>query len=325
MTLSYTLRLVCLIVVSTGILQTALELILWICSPLLLRRLASLPARHQERLLYLLQLTPFAGAALLTSLLCVPQYLHAETNLAAENVGWLCLLLATLVFSWFGFAALRSLRIAAKTMRFTRACRRFGQSVRYAHNQTPIYVLPEPAHRAALVGLFNPFVFISRHLMEDGGLSPSALDVVFDHEHSHALHRDNWKLLSLHAIPRLNLRLPGGSTWMQHWQSAAEWAADDDAVRGDSTRAFLLAETLVALTRQATMPDSGVICTGLVCGESGFAVRIDRLIQRVPPGRPQRSLPTVLTLAALVFGAALGIAILSPWLQNLSERLLHLG
>jgi beta-lactamase regulating signal transducer with metallopeptidase domain len=325
MALSYTLRLVCLIVVSTGILQTALDLILWIGSPFLLGRLTSLPARQQERLLYLLQLTPFVGAALLTSLLCVPQYLHTETNLAPEKVGWLCLLLAAMVVTWFGFAALRSLRIAVRTMHFSRACRRSGQIVRYADNHTPIYTFQEGSHRVALVGLFNPFVCISRHLMEDGSLSALALDVVLGHERSHALHRDNWKLLSLHAIPRLNLTLPGGGTWMRHWQSAAEWAADDDAVQGDSTRAFLLAETLVALTRQAAVPIPGMICTGLVCGGSEFARRIDRLIQRVPPCRPQRSFPEVLVLAAMALGAALAIATLSPWLQNLSERLLHLG
>jgi beta-lactamase regulating signal transducer with metallopeptidase domain len=325
MALSYTLRLVCLIVVSICILHTAFELILWIGSPLLLRRLASLPARQHERLLYLLQLAPFVVAVLLTGLLCVPQYLYTETNLAPETVGWLCLLLAATVITRFGFAAVRALRIAARTMLFSRACRRTGQSVRCAHNQIPIYTLPEPAHRVALIGLFNPFVCISRHLMEDGSLSALALDVVLDHEHSHALHRDNWKLLSLHAIPRLNLRLPGGGTWMRHWQSVAEWAADDDAVQGDSRRAFLLAETLVALTRQATLPTPGLICTGLVYEGSEFALRIDRLIQGVPLYRPQRSLPGVLVLAAMVLGAALVIATLSPWLQNLSERLLHLG
>ena len=326
MALSYTLRLICLIVVSTGILQTALDLILWVGSPFLLRRLTSLPARLQERLLYFLQLTPFVGAALLTGLLCVPQYLHTETNLASENVGWLCLLLAAMVFTWFGFAAFHSIRVAARTMHFTRACRRSGQIVPYADNHTSIYTLQEPTHQVALIGLFNPFVCISRHLMEDGSLSALALDVVLDHEHSHALHCDNWKLLSLHAIPRLNLGLRGGGTWMRYWQNAAEWAADDDAVRGDRTRAFLLAETLVALTRRAAILDPEMICTGLVCGGSEFAVRIDRLIQRVPPPcRQHPSLPKVLALAVLIFGAALVIATLSPWLHNLSEHLLHLG
>ncbi|RSL17286.1 hypothetical protein EDE15_2816 [Edaphobacter aggregans] len=325
MVLSYTLRLACLIVVSIGILQTTLELILWAGAPLLQRLLASLPVRQHERLLYLLQVAPFLVAVLLTGFFCVPQYLHTETNLAPETVGWLCLLLAAIVCAWFGFAALRSLRIAARTIHFSQACRRSGQSLTHAHNQTPIYTLQEPAHRVALVGLYNPFVCISQNLMEDGSLSALALDVVLDHERSHALHRDNWKLFSLHVIPRLSLRLPAGSTWMRLWQNAAEWAADDDAVRGDSTRAFLLAETLVALTRRATTPDPAMICTGLVCGESEFAVRIDRLIQRFPTSSPQRRLSTILTLSAMVCGAALVIASLSPWLRNVSERLLHLG
>jgi hypothetical protein len=112
---------------------------------------------------------------------------------------------------------------------------------------------------------------------------------------------------------------------MRLWQNASEWAADDDAVKGDSTRAFLLAETLITLTRQASIPNPEMICTGLVCGEFELAVRIDRLIQRFPPSSPQRRLPTVLALSAMVFGVALVIISLSPWLRDVSERLLHLG
>ena len=102
MSLSYNLRLICLVVVMTGLLQTVLELTLWISAPLILRLLTSLPTRRSERLLYGLQLTPLLTALLITGSLCVPQYLRNETNLEAERVGWLCLLLASAVSFWFG-------------------------------------------------------------------------------------------------------------------------------------------------------------------------------------------------------------------------------
>ncbi len=129
MALSYSLRLVCLIVVSAGLLQVALEILLWIGSPLLLRFLAILPIRQRERALYLVRLAPFVLAMLITVSFCVPWYLSNETNFAAERVGSLCLVLAAGVSAWYGISAFTGLRIALRTVLFTRACRRDGQGV----------------------------------------------------------------------------------------------------------------------------------------------------------------------------------------------------
>jgi beta-lactamase regulating signal transducer with metallopeptidase domain len=325
MALSYSLRLVCLIVVSAGLLQLAFELLFWIGSPLLLWLLASLPIRQRERALYLARLAPFILAVLVTVGFCVPWYVSNETNFATERVGSLCLLLAAAVSTWYGISAFAGLRIALRTMLFTRACRRDGRDVVADPNQTPILAFSGPAHRVALVGLVRPFIFISSSLLEDGGLDPFSLEIVLDHERSHAAQFDNWKLLSLHFLPRLNLTLPGGSTWMKLWQNAAEWAADEDAVRGSSARAFQLAETLVFFSLHAATRIPKVASTALVCREADLVTRVERLIDREAGSSAPRRRYTALALWSMVVAAVLFLATLTPWLRELPEHLLHLG
>jgi hypothetical protein len=323
MSLSYSLRLLCLVIVSAGLLQIGLELLFWICAPLLLRLLSSLPVRQRERSLYMVHLAPFVLALLSTFFLCVPEYVSNETNLAPEKVGWLCVLLAISVSIWWGFGAFAGLRIAVRTRRFTRACEYDGQPFVSAPGQTPIFTFPGTTHWLALVGLVRPFIFMSRSLIEEEGLNPLALEVVLDHERSHAKHLDNWKLLSLHCLPQLGLRLPGGSTWMELWQNTAEWAADDDAVRGDSTRAFVLAETLVAFGRHAAAR-SQIVSTALVCREAELVLRVERLIHREPGSYAQCRHSMTIALWSAICAAGIFLAVLVPWLHNLPEQLLHL-
>jgi hypothetical protein len=325
MALSYSLRLACLIVVSGGLLQLALELLLWIGSPLLLRLFASLPIRRRERALYCVRLAPFVLAVVATITFCVPWYLSNETNFAAERVGSLCLLLAAAVSAWYGVSAFGGLRIALRTALFTRACLRDGHGIATSSDQTPILAFSGPSHRVALVGLVRPFIFISRALVEDGGLDPLALEVVLDHERSHAIQRDNWKLLSLHCLPRLNLRLPAGSTWMQLWQNTAEWAADEDAVRGNRARALQLAETLVFFSVHAAARATRIASTALVCREADLVTRVERLINRDAGSSPQDNRYAAVAFWALLLVTALFLATLTPLLHELPEHLLHLG
>jgi beta-lactamase regulating signal transducer with metallopeptidase domain len=149
--------------------------------------------------------------------------------------------------------------------------------------------------------------------------------VVFDHERSHAAQGDNWKLLSLHCLPRLNLRLPSGKTWMQLWQNTAEWAADEDAVQGNRGRALLLAETLVRLARLTSAAVPAVACTYFVCQESELALRVERLIEnqpRVPAVSGYRFGIALGCVLAAVLGVLVNLAVL---LHDVPERLLHLG
>jgi hypothetical protein len=330
MLLSYTLRLICLAIVLTGLLHALLELSLWIGAPLILSRLAAPTIRQRERLLYLLQLAPLLVSLLFVGSLCVPQYLRNETNLEPESVGWLCLLLASMASLWYGLAVLRGLRMAVRTIRFTAACERAGRNIESDPKRTPIFAMPVlampgPVCRIALAGLVHPFILISENLIEDGGLDQTALEIALDHECSHAAQFDNWKLFSLCFLPSLHLRLPGGSTWMQLWRRTAEWAADHDAVRGDSGRAFVLAETLIAVARPAPASMPVLLCTTLACGEADLAARVDRLIHMIPDSSAPRGHSIVFALAAAALAAGVAVACVAPWLHSLCEHILHLG
>jgi hypothetical protein len=335
MALSYSLRLICLVIASAGILQISVELLLWIAAPSLLRQLQSLPIRSRERTIFLLQVSPFPLSLLTAVLFCVPQYLRTESNFASEEVGWAFLLLTFATTTWFGLSALRGLQAVLRTMHFARACRRAGQLHHAAGRTTPVLTLNENTQPVALVGLLNPFILVSSSLLENRTLTPEALELVLSHERSHAAHFDNWKLFTLYLLPRLNLRLRQGDTWMQLWQRTAEWAADEEAIGNDSERALLLAEALVAVVRSAhsysTLPNT-LIQAAFSCEEKDLITRVDRLIDQQPAQRPSRSpaqqRSVLLTLSMTVLGLSamlLGLAYSMPALHRFSESLLHLG
>jgi hypothetical protein len=325
MMLSYALRVTSLIGVSLALLQLTIEIVLWIGAPVLLRVMSSLPVRQRERTLYLVQLAPVVGAILLAGLFFVPQYLASETNFAPEHVGRLCVVLATTLYVWWGTGFVHGIRMIIRTVLLDRACRLVG-SPREAQAFGPrILTVSSQTPRVALLGFRRPFILISRSLIDEAGLDPLALQVVLDHERSHATQRDNWKLLSLHCLPRLELRLPGRKTWMQLWQSTAEWAADDDAVGGSRARALMLAETLVTLARTPSTIGPQIACTYLVCRDSELASRVERLLHRTPERTLTQSYKTGLTLCFVLFSVILIRTGFSSVVRYLPEHLLHLG
>jgi hypothetical protein len=323
MVISYSLRVTCLIGVTVALLQVTMELLLWIGAPVVLRVIQSLPLRQRERTLYLVQLLPVIVSILLTGLFFLPHYVRNETNLAPEHVGRLCIVLAASLYVWWGARIVRGIRMVSRTILFSRACRLGGDhSVPLAPG---IVIVSGQTPRVALVGLRRPFILISKSLLDKGGLDPLALQVVLDHERSHAMQRDNWKLLSLYCLPRLNLRLPGRKTWMQLWQSTAEWAADDDAVGGISSRALMLAETLVALARTPSTVGQQVACTYLVCEDTELALRVERLLHRTPDMSLTQLYKTGLVLCFVALCVAAVLAAFSSAVRYLPEHLLHLG
>jgi hypothetical protein len=327
MELSYPLRLVCLIAVSMAVLQILFELLLWLAASPILRAVRSLTLRRQERVLYLLHFVPVALSLAITALCWVPEYVANETNFASEEVGSVCLVIASLLFTWWAVRAVKAGVIAMRTLRFSRACRRNGTPVSAGDSTTPIVAVPAAVVRAGLVGILRPFIFISKSLLDDRSFAPVALGIVLAHERAHARQHDNLKLLTLHCLPRLNLRLASGKTWMQHWQNAAEWAADEDAVHGDRGRALLLAETLIVLARstQATQPQ--VACTYFVCEQSELAQRIERLLQPRSNARSGAGASYRILAACAVAVAATTVVLVNvaALLHDVPERLLHLG
>ncbi len=318
MTLTYGLRLFCLLTVLVGVVYAAVQVALSCGSRYMMRRLDRVGSRHRERILYLLQVAPALLAILVAGLLCFPEYLRHEPAHAAEPVGWITLLLAVLVCVWFGSALLRGLRTALRTIGFARNCRRFGRLMG-GSGSAPILALAGAAPPLSLVGFLRPSIVISESLVETGGLNPEALQVALDHELAHARQLDNCKLLSFCFLPRLI-----GDPWRQAWQLAADCAADDDAAAGDPARSMLLAEALVRAARLVRPSRSTVICAALTRAEAGLAHRIDRLLS--PRRAPQSAGKSLLTgFAGMVLLAVGAAAASSPWVYGLCEYILHLG
>jgi beta-lactamase regulating signal transducer with metallopeptidase domain len=331
--LSYPGRMICVAVVIAGVVHGACELAVWVMAPAILRRIESMQARRRERMLYLLQLMPMLSALIFTGAFCVPEYLRNETNLGSETVSPGCVLAAAAVLLWYGVTAIRSAAMALRTLSFLRACRRVAAGIRPNRSRssrlrpTPVLSCPAMNHGVALVGLFRPVILISEDLTGERGLSNTALEIALDHEQSHAEQLDNWKLFSLHLLPTLGLRLPDGHTWMELWQSAAEWAADDDAARGDRTRLLLLAETLIAVAR-GSGSSPAILSTALTCSEADLAVRVDRLLAPSPSattgaarGWYARWAWALAAVLAILLAAAINSTMLSA---HLSEHVLHL-
>jgi beta-lactamase regulating signal transducer with metallopeptidase domain len=323
MTLSYAPRLLCVLIIAVGFVLAASQIVLALAAPWILGDLDTLTARSRERILYSLQIGPALFAVFVTGAICLPAYLRGEANLESESVSGLCLLVAAVVTFWFGSAVLRGLRITVRTVRFARACHRSGRVLTHG-SDIPVLEIPDPGRPVCLIGFFRPLILVSSSLTSTAS---GTFDLALAHERSHADHRDNWKLLTLRFLPRFDRLLPGGDPWSRPWQKAADWAADDDAVRGEATRSLLLAEALVTAARAAnsvSLSRAPYICTALTTADAGLAARVDRLLHPRHNDRPSGS-STVLALASLAIFAGAAACALSPWIYALSERLVHLG
>lgn len=323
MTLSWTLRLVCVLTVVVGLVLASSQFLLALFARRILRLLDPLTARWRERILYLVQIGPALIAVFAAAALCLPAYLHGETNLEAENVSVWCLLLAVVVVAWFAFSFLRALPIAIRTLRVARASRRAGNLLHHSGN-IPVLSLPDPGPPVRLIGFSRPLILVSSNAL----FAPDMLELALAHERSHAAHCDNWKLLSLSFLPRLlpglDRLLPDGNPWTSLWQRAADWAADDDAVHGDSSRSLLLAEALVLAARSANATRAPrIVSSALTASDAGLATRIDRLIHPRAGMHPSAFSGIALIVAILGFAATAAYA-LPPWIYEFSERLLHL-
>ena len=309
--------------VVAGLSNAGAQLIFALTGRPILRSLEAAPARQRERVLYLVQISPIFLAVFAAAGLFLPAYLQSEPHSNVEHVSIACILIASTLSLWFASAVLRGLRIALRTIRFANACRRAGGAIAQSDGLAVVRVrnfnLP-----VALIGFLHPLVVVSDEFAGIADrLDPDAFAVALSHEHAHAVHCDNWKLLCLVFVPSLDRFLYGCPPWRELWQVAADWAADDEAVQGDLARSLLLADVLVQAARHARGPRPLGVCTALTSAEAGLAARVARLAHPDLTSDTGHRLfvPCLAVLTALI-GA--GVAA-SPWIYSLAEKLLHFG
>jgi beta-lactamase regulating signal transducer with metallopeptidase domain len=184
-------------------------------------------------------------------------------------------------------------------------------------------VIEGEAPLLAMSGLLRSRLLISRGVLRT--LSAEELDAALSHEHAHRTSRDNVKRLLLLLAPDI-LPFVRPPRRLEHsWAKFTEWAADDQATSGDSSRAISLAAALVQVARMGTAPRLPFLSTSLLARDRDLAVRVNRLLRAVPvtPARPSKTRP-LLRAASFLFACCLAALLLAPPTLSLVHELLEL-
>jgi beta-lactamase regulating signal transducer with metallopeptidase domain len=300
MIVPYLLRLLFLCLASFFVINAALGLLLSVTSRRILRMAEKMPPRSAAGFLLLLRLLPVALGVAAVLALCVPSYLLLEPNAAAERVGIACLVIASLGAVVWLASLIRAGRAVSAAHRCNKSWDGAGMEI------TGELIVESDAPLLVLSGLFRPRLIISQGVLRT--LSADQLDVALLHENAHRSSRDNWKRLLLLLVPAPLPFLSDISPLEQAWAKFREWAADDEAIQGDSDRALSLASALLRVARMGTSPQLSFLHTSLLAGDRDLSERVERLLHFEAASPEPRALrrsyvPSAVILAAASFAA----------------------
>ena len=320
----YTVRLLCLCLASFFLVNGVVGLVTAFASRAVIRTAESMRPRSAARLLFATRVFPCALAVGVVLALCLPSYLWLEPQASSERIGWVCLTLALLgAMGWLD-SLTRVVRAFAASLRFNRAWQQAGCETLLPGESSKAVIVEQDSPLLALTGIFHPRLVVSQSVMSS--LSTEELHLALQHETAHLISRDNLKRLVILLVPRSIPFFRGFSSLDQSWAKLSEWAADDQAVGGDSRRALSLAAALLRVARMGTAPRLSFLHTSLCAGDHDLSARVDRLLRLEPlPARAVAQEQSLSTGPA--FGTAVGLAIfLAAWPAMLSSvhRLLEL-
>jgi beta-lactamase regulating signal transducer with metallopeptidase domain len=236
---------------------------------------ASLRAQRASLFLFAYRLAPLALASVALFAFCIPSYLWLEPPASSEEVGLPCLLLGALGLLICMRPLVRVGRALGDSARFDKLCEARGHRAKFRGESGPVWVVPQMSPLLAVSGIFRQRTFVSADLLRT--LSHAELAVALRHEHAHRRWRDNLKRLLLLAVPAVWPVSRGFAQVDRAWAKFTEWAADDLAVSGDTSRAISLASALVHVARLSSAASSPVFLSSLVEG-SDLEERVDRLL-----------------------------------------------
>ena len=292
---AYLFRLACLSLASFFLVNGVVGAAATLFSGAAIRIAGKVRPRAAARFLFLLRILPSVLGVTVVLVLCVPSYLWLEPQIASERVGFVCLLLAALA----GIGCFRSL---LRTSRAIRTSSRLGGEWRHSGNKVLLtgkespgisdeiaVVVQRNEPLLALSGVFRPRMVISRGVLTE--LSKEQLDVAVRHEIAHRDSRDNLKRLFLVLSPEF---FPFANRFValeKTWARFSEWAADDEAMQGDSQRALSLAAALLRVARMGAGPRLSILHTCLLPADDDLSARVDRLLSVEPLSRETTSHP----------------------------------
>jgi Zn-dependent protease with chaperone function len=325
MILPYSLRLLCLCLASFFLLHAALGLTAWLATPAAIKLAEKMRARPAARFLFFLRVIPALLAAIVVLGLGVPSYIWLEPQATEESAGLACCAAALLGGAIWCVSIARVLYAALHSSRYAGQCRRIGREMPREGASVPTSVLDVDAPVIALAGVFRPRVLVSRSVIRV--LSPAQLEATLRHENAHRISRDNLKRFLFLLAPGI-FPLTRSLRALEHaWARFSEWAADDEATRGDSRLSLLLAAALVRVARMGAAPQPSLSMTPLIAGDRDLSTRVDRLLRGKPaplaPGwRAGAKLGAVAAILAAIVVAAMHWATILLAAHEVLERLL---
>jgi beta-lactamase regulating signal transducer with metallopeptidase domain len=327
MILPYLSRLLCLCFASFFVLNFGLGLLVRLFSKSAVRFAESRTAGAAAGLLFSLRLLPYALANFFVLLLSVPSYLWLEPAATSERVGVLCIALGLVGAATWLLAIERTGRALFVSLRRRWLCRSSNQETGVSDKSLPVIVIEDEAPVLALSGLLRPSLLISRGVFR--ALSTEELDAALRHECAHRTSRDNVKRLLMLLAPDVLPFFSPLRILERTWSKFAEWAADDQASAGDSSRAVSLAAALVHVARMGTASHLPYLSTSLLACDRDLSARVNRLLQSVP-NVPVAAKPAPhhrMRTAAFLIAACLATVVLVPFalssVHELLELLLH--
>lgn len=319
----YVWRLFCLCLASFVLVNSAVGLATAFASRGAIRMSESMRPRSAARFLFVLRMLPFAMGTVAVLFLCVPSYLWLEPQASYERIGWACLTVALLgVAGWVGSIA-RVARAVGASVRIGHAWQKSGCEALLPGDLAKAVIVEKDGPLLALVGVFRPRLVVSRAMLRS--LSTEELQLALQHEIAHRSSRDNLKRLLLLLAPTPIPFFRGFASLQHTWAKLSEWAADDEAVRGDSRRALSLAAALLRVARMGEASGLSFIHTSLCAGDQDLSARVERLLRvETLPGQ-LRFQPHSFAISSSL-GVSVCLAILLAWPATLSSvhRLLEL-
>jgi Zn-dependent protease with chaperone function len=306
----YVLRLLCICTASFFAVNTVAGVVVFLTYRAAIRIADTVQPKNAARFLFAFRLFPFGFGSAIVLGLCIPSYLWLEPQGNSERIGLACLLLTLCgIAGWVG-SVVRVARAVTGSMRFRQSFQEAGREIDLPGNGFRAVVLERSAPLLAIAGVFRPHLLISESVLQ--ALPADQLVVALQHESAHLRSRDNLKRLFLLLAPRPNPFFRSSLLIERNWVKFSEWAADDEAVQGDSIRALALAEALLGVVRLGSAPRLSFLQTSLAGADRDFSLRVERLLQvGIAPAQPDSRAKFLLLGPTL--GVTIAIAMVAAW------------
>lgn len=289
--------------------------------------LAESPATARARMLFWLRVLPVIAALVVVLLILVPAYAVHEPRHSGEEVSFKLAALALLSAAGLVLAGWRGLTAWRATRQLVRNWLQHAEPLPQVHNRLPLYRIQHPFPVLALVGAWQPRLFVAEQVL--AALSPAELEAALAHEVGHLTARDNFKRVLLRACRDVLTLVPCGRALDRAWEAASEEAADEHAAQQNQATALALAAALVKIARLAkpeTKPALLISASFIGYEAAPVARRVQRLLHLTNAPAPTTHLArSVATLQWTALGTLLGLTLLAlslpEWLATAHHAL----